>query len=357
MAEDLGEKTEDPTPKRREQAREEGNIARSQDLAGAVLLTGATLLLCVAMMPILGHFRVVVEETLDGATLGSPTDPGEVMTVLAYAGQAVVRIGAPVLLGTWLIALMAHLIQVGWLFSPKAAMPKLNKVNPITGFQRLFSLTSLVKAGMDSLKVTIVLTVAVLTIYQRRDEIIVMPYLSAMQALGRAGWLMLDLALRILAVLLLLGILDLMYQRWKHTQDLRMTRQQVKDEMKQTEGDPEVKKRRMRMQQQVAMQRISAAVPKADVIVTNPEHISVAISYDADRMSAPRVLAKGADFLALRIRQIALTHSIPIVERPPLARALYRQVEVGQEIPPDLYKAVAEVLAYVYRLNDTRRAG
>jgi flagellar biosynthetic protein FlhB len=145
-------------------------------------------------------------------------------------------------------------------------------------------------------------------------------------------------------------LIDFLYQRWKLNNDLRMTKQQVKEEMKQSEGDPEVKRRRMRMQQQIAMQRISTAVPKADVIVTNPEHISVAIQYDQATMRAPKVVAKGADFLAMRIRQIALQHDIPIVERKPLARALYKEVAINQEIPPAFYKAIAEILAYVYRL-------
>lgn len=135
-----------------------------------------------------------------------------------------------------------------------------------------------------------------------------------------------------------------------------MTKHQVKDELKQTEGDPETKRRRMRMQQQISMQRVASAVPKADVVVTNPEHVSVAIQYDAERMNAPTVIAKGADYLALRIRQIALLRGIPVVQRPPLARALYRQMEVGQEVPPDFYKAVAEILAFVYQLNN-RMAG
>jgi len=186
---------------------------------------------------------------------------------------------------------------------------------------------------------------------QHRDRIIVMPYLALKPCVIGVGSLLFDLALRLLAVLLLLGVIDFAYQRWKHSKDMRMSKQEVKDEMKQTEGDPEVKRRRMRMQQQIAMQRISASVPKADVIVTNPEHISIAIKYDADRMHAPMVVAKGADFLAMRIRQVALQHGIPIVERKPLARALYREVAVGQEVPPDFYTAVAEVLAYVYRLS------
>jgi flagellar biosynthetic protein FlhB len=201
------------------------------------------------------------------------------------------------------------------------------------------------------LKVTIVIIIASMTIVEHASEIVVLPYISAMESLGEVGSMTLNLALRVLAVLLLLGAIDFMYQRWKHVSDLKMTKQQVKDEMKQSEGDPEVKRRRMRMQRQIAMQRISTAVPKADVIVTNPEHISIAIQYDSGQMGAPRVIAKGADFVAMRIRQIAMQHGIPIVERKPLARALYKQVAVNQEVPPAFYKAVAEILAYVYRLN------
>jgi flagellar biosynthetic protein FlhB len=208
-----------------------------------------------------------------------------------------------------------------------------------------------VKSAIDPVKVVIVVTVTAFTMMQYGEEIIVLPYLAPMQALGRAGWMMFDLALRVAAVLLTLGIIDYFYQRWKHNRDLRMTRQQVKDEMRQAEGDPEVKRRRLRIQQQIALQRISTAVPKADVIVTNPEHISIAIQYDPARMNAPKVLAKGADFLAMRIRQIAMQHGIPIVERKPLARALYKHVAVNQEVPPEYYKAVAEILAYVYRLT------
>ena len=153
----------------------------------------------------------------------------------------------------------------------------------------------------------------------------------------------------------MLGLIDFMYQRWRYSADLKMTKQQVKDEMKQSEGDPDVKRRRLRMQQQIALQRISTAVPKADVVVTNPEHISIAIQYDQATMRAPKVVAKGADFLAMRIRQIALQHGIPIVERRPLARSLYKDVAINQEIPPAYYKAVAEILAYVFRLSAMNR--
>jgi flagellar biosynthetic protein FlhB len=165
------------------------------------------------------------------------------------------------------------------------------------------------------------------------------------------GQLMVEMALQVVAALLALAVLDYVFQRWKHTKDIRMSKQEVKDEFKQTDGDPMVKRRRQQFARQIAMQRISAAVPRADVIVTNPEHISVAIKYDADTMHAPVVIAMGADLLAMRIRQIATQHSVPIVERKPLARLLHSTTRVGDEVPPDAYAAVAEVLAYVYRLS------
>ena len=219
---------------------------------------------------------------------------------------------------------------------------------------RVISYGSLALARV--VKLVVIMAVVVLTIYQYRREIVVLAYLNPMQGVSKSALMVLDLSIRVLAVLLLLGIIDLVYQRWKHYQDLKMTKQEVKDELKSVEGDPLVKRRRYRMQQNISMQRINAAVPQADVIVTNPEHISIAIRYDAEKMNAPTVIAKGADYLALRIRQLALLNGIPILERPPLARALYKQVGVGQEIPPDFYNAIAEILAYVYQL-DGRMAG
>ncbi len=348
MADDLGERTEEATPKRRLEAREEGNVARSQDLASALMLLAVTITLWVFLMPMFRQAKDVMEVALGGAL---PLNPADAWEGARYVGAAAVRVVAPMLVITWVVAYLVHLLQVGWLVSSKVVQPKFSKLNPMSGFKRIFGLSGLVKVSLDSLKVTAVMLVAVWTIMQHREELAVLPYLTVLQALGRSGWLMLDLALRVLAVLLLLGMLDFLYQRWKYRQDLKMTKQQVKDELKQTEGDPEVKRRRLRMQQQIAMQRISAAVPRADVVVTNPDHVAVAIQYKPETMNAPKVVAKGAELLALRIRQIAVRHGIAIVERKALARALYRQVAVGQEIPADFYKAVAEILAYVYRLN------
>jgi flagellar biosynthetic protein FlhB len=351
MAEDLGERTEDPTPKRRAEARREGNIARSQELSGALMLVAGTLLIAVAFFPMLGRFKSLIGAVLDDDMLGSPVATAEAKTVIDFVAISAARIGAPLLLVMFFAAFLVQFSQIGWLFSPQLLRPRLSQLNPLSGLKRLFGLSGLFKTGLAIVKTALVMIVVVLTVFQYSRQIVVLPYLAPLQIVLKASGLALNLALRLLAVLLFLGVLDLFYQKWKHTQDLKMTKQQVKDEMRQAEGDPHVKRRRYRMQQQIAMQRIAAAVPKADVVVTNPEHVSVAITYESDRMNAPTVVAKGADFVALRIRQIALANSIPIVERPPLARALYRQVAVGQEIPPDFYHAVAEILAYVYQLN------
>jgi len=357
MADDLGERTEDATPKRKQEAREEGQIARSMDLTGALLLVGAVATLAVAGVPALGAFKRMLEGALDGNTVALPIDKDNVGTAFGYMAAPVITVVLPILLAIWALAFVAVFSQVGWLFAPKAVAPSLSKISPIAGFKRVFGMNALVKAAMDTFKVGLVLGIAVVTIMQYEQSIVVLAQLSMMEAVNEIAKLLLDLSIRVLAVLLLLGVIDYMYQRFKHARELRMTKQQVKDEMKQMDGDPDVKRRRMRMQQQLAMQRISSAVPKADVIVTNPEHYSVAIQYDADSMNAPKVVAKGADFIAMRIRQIAIANGIPIVERPPLARALYRQVRVGEEVPPDFYKAVAEILAYVYRLSESRQAG
>ena len=350
MAEDLGDRTEDATPKRRAEAREEGNVPKSYDLSGAIMLLFATLALWAAVMTMIGQGRLFLNQSLEIGSADTILKAASAGDVLRAAGVAAVRIGGPLILLAWLGAFLSQFMQIGWLVSTKAARPNFNKLNPLNGFKRIFGISALVKSGLDAFKVSIVLAVAAVTVVEHAREIVMLPYLSTFQIWGEVGSIMLTLALRVLAVLIALGVLDYLYQRWKHNNDLKMTKQQVKDEMKQSEGDPEVKRRRIRMQREIAAQRISSAVPKADVIVTNPEHISVAIQYDSSRMNAPKVVAKGADYLAMRIRHIAMQHNIPIVERKPLARALYKQVAVNQEVPPEFYKAVAEILAYVYRL-------
>jgi flagellar biosynthetic protein FlhB len=351
MAEDLGERTEEATPRRRELARREGNVPRSQELSGALMLLAAVGVTAAAVWPALRRFAAVLEAALGAEAHGHPLDPLSAIAAARHVGAAAAQVALPVLAAMFVAAALSQVLQVGWVFAPKLLAPRMSKLGPAAGLKRIFGTTGLVKATIDTVKVALVLAVAALTVWQYRTRIVGLVWLEPLQSVARAGWMLLDLSLRAAAVLLVLGWVDFLYQRFRHARDLRMTRQQVKDELRESEGDPGVKARRMRMQQQIALQRISAAVPRADVVVTNPEHVSVAIRYDAQRDDAPRVIAKGADLVALRIRQIALSRGIPVVQRPPLARAIYRQVAVGREIPPDLYHAVAEVLAYVYRLG------
>ncbi len=355
-SDELGERTEPPTTRRKSEARRDGNVAKSPELGAALMLVTGTLLVAWLGPGILGDFKSVLANVLTDDVLGSPLAVSDASTVAKYVAVAGMRIALPILLLLAVAAYVFQFIQVGWLITLKPLQPDLGKLDPIKGAKRLVSLNSWFKAALSVVKLAVIMLVVVLTIYQYRREIITMAYLNPIQGVGKSALLVLNLAIRILAVLILLGLIDFAYQRWKHNQDLKMTKQEVKDEMKAVEGDPLVKRRRYRMQQSIAMQRINAAVPKADVIVTNPEHISIAIKYDAEKMAAPTVVAKGADYLALRIRQLALLNSIPIVERPPLARALYKQAAVGQEIPPDFYNAIAEILAYVYQLEG-RMAG
>jgi flagellar biosynthetic protein FlhB len=350
MAEDLGEGTEDATPKRRREAREEGNIARSQDAANALLLLGAVLVLSASIKPMITSLAVLLERALgsdNSHALRAEDIAVDITPTVVQASLAV----APVVLGAMAIGVLAHLWQVGFMVTNKPLQPKFERLDPLKGFGRIFGAQGAIKTVMDLLKVVVVGWIAWNLASAALPQIAMLPGLEVLAGFEQIGSIGLSLALQVGAALLILGIADYALQRFKHERDLRMTKQQVKDEWKESEGDPKIKQRRMQIARQVAMQRLQTAVPKADVIVTNPEHISVAIQYDPATMQAPRIVAMGADHLAFRIRQIAMKHAIPIVERKPLARALYAQSKVGQEIPADHYKAVAEILAYVYRLK------
>ncbi|MEY3021578.1 MAG: Flagellar biosynthetic protein FlhB [Planctomycetota bacterium] len=351
MADDLGERTEEATPKRRREAREEGNIARSTDAASAILLFGAMLVLASGMQPFLASLASMLEKALAADHLASGLRVDEVDGMILTAVEEAGLAALPIVAGAIAIALLAHLWQVGFLLSTKAIEPKVERLDPIKGFGRIFGARGAIKTGMDVVKVALVAWIAYVVAAAVLPTIVALPEFGALRGFQEIGSIGLSLGLQAGAALVVLGLGDYLVQRMKHEKDLRMTKQQVKDEWKDTDGNPEVKQRRMQIARQLASQRLQTAVPKADVIVTNPEHISVAIQYDPDTMGAPRIVAMGADHLAFRIRQIAGRHGIPIVERKPLARALYANAKVGQEIPADHYKAVAEILAYVYRLK------
>ncbi len=358
MAEDLGERTEEATSKRMQEAREEGNVAKSGDASAAILLLASAIALAVGLQPLLAAFAGMIRSALDPELGADAADPARLEDLTRPMLSSYAWISAAILSVAFVLAWLAHAWQIGFLLTTRPLTPKIERLNPMAGLGRLLGKHGLVKTGFDLAKVIVVGTVAYVTVAGFVRQLVTLPAFEAQLAAVAAAGMLFDLAIRIGVALLILGAIDYVVQLWKHKSELRMTKQQVKEEYKQSEGDPDVKRRRFQIQRQLAMQRISTAVPKADVIVTNPEHISIAIQYDAETMLAPKVVAKGADHLAMRIRQIARQHGIPIVERKPLARALYKQVPVGGEVPPDFYKAVAEILAFVYRLDgaEERRA-
>ena len=356
MPDDLGEKTETPTPRRRQESRERGDVARSQDLTAAIMLLGAVLLLYVFAIHVMSSMKGLMLLMLGGAGQGQMLADPELTHALARALTAAGRTLAPLALGILLLGIIGNLLQVGFILSARPIQPRLSKLSPLQGLQRIFSMRGLMRLVMSLAKVAVVAAVALLTIWFDLPAVLTLIQLGAGALFAGAAGLVFDLAIRIAIVLLILALLDYMFQRWQHEKDMRMSKQEVREEHKRMEGDPLTKQRRTKIARQLTLQRISMAVPKADVVVTNPTHFAVAMRYDGDTMVAPKVVAKGADFLALRIRQLALAYGVPLVERPELARALYRNVEIGQEIPPEYYAAVAEILAYVYRLSERKTA-
>ena len=351
MAEDLGEKTEDATPKRMTEAREKGQVPRSADLSAAIALSAAAILLRVFGADLLGGMGSYLRSALEPGSLGLGVDPARVGGTIRLAVAMGLRLLVPVLLVMAFVAVVEQVAQVGWNVTVEPLMPKLERLSPAKGIKNMFSRRSLVKGIVNLAKLGLIGSVAILVVHGAEHQIVATPALTAIGAMLLAARLVTDLALWVLAVLLAIGLIDRSYQVWQHKHDQRMSKQEVKDERKGAEGDPETKARRQRIAREIMRQRLRAAVPQADVVVTNPTHYAVAIKYDSETMDAPKVVAKGADHLALQIRLIASGAGVAIVERPPLARALYRAVEVGREVPVEWYEAVAEVLAYVYRLE------
>lgn len=350
MAEDLGEKTEEPTPKRLSEARSEGRVAKSADLTAAVLLSFAVLLLTLYSRTLFFTAQAILREALSSSLASDATVEG----ALEFAAFAFVRAGAlvaPALLLVAAGALVVQYLQVGWLLTLKPLKPKLSQLNVVNGFKKLFNKRSAVKLAVNLAKLAVVGTLAWVVASGAWPSVVALPTLHTKAALVEALRILLRLAIWLLVAMFVIGVIDFIYQKWQHRQDLKMTKQEVKDERKASEGDTETKGRRLKMARDLLLQRLQVDVPRADVVVTNPTHFAVALRYDAQTMRAPRVLAKGADHVAIRIRLIAAAHRVPIVERPPLARALYYAVEPGQEVPVEHYEAVAEVLAYVYRLE------
>ncbi len=351
MAQDnFEERTEAATPRRRQEAREQGRVARSADLSSAVILLAAVLALY-----FLGRSYVAGMSAGTSGVLAHLAEiDGDADSLAGHFGSmagAVVLGFLPFLAVVVVAALGVNLLQVGFLFAPETMAPKLDRIDPVAGFQRIFSSRSAVRLLGGLLKVAALGVVVLGTVWSERDSLLGLAARPFEEIAGVGATSMFTVAIRATVVLLVLAILEYGYQRWQFERDLRMTRQELREELRRYEGDPRIRERRRVLQRRLAMQRMMQEVPRATVVVTNPTHVSVALRYEAGNSDAPVVTAKGAEDLALRIRETALEHGVPIVERPELARALYATVEVGRAIPMDLYQAVAEVLAYVYRLR------
>ena len=348
-----GEKTEKPTGKKLSDARSKGQVAKSQELSTSVVL-------------LIGFFALKIYGSKiyeDIATymvyifshIYQPIDVEFIMRLFTGIILLLAKTAFPIMLMIMVAGIMINFFQVGFLFTTQPLEFKLSTLNPINGFGRIFSKRSLVELLKSILKICIV---GIFVYRYLKDEILQMPKLisadlyATMETICQS---VLTLGFKIIEVLLVLAVLDYAYQKWEHIEGLKMSKQEVKDEGKQSEGDPQIKSKIKQKQREIAMRRMMQEVPKADVIVTNPTHFAVALKYEAG-MGAPVVLAKGQDVVAQKIKEIAKEHRIAIVENKPLARALYASTEIGDEVPQELYKSVAEVLAYVYRLKKKKLA-
>jgi flagellar biosynthesis protein FlhB len=350
MPDQDGDKTQDATPHRRQKAREEGQVPKSQDLGSAVLLLGGMLAWTMSGAALVEFIGEYCQAQLGGEAWLS-ADKQFAVAVWNRTVIQLARYVLPIFALMFLIAILVNVAQVGFLFLPSKVGFDITRLDPLKGLKRLFSISSVARLGFGLFKIVVIASVAYVSLYQEREAIIGLTGLVLHEVAAFLGSILFWTTVKIGVALFILAILEYAFQRWKHEQDMKMTTQEVREEMKNLEGDPQIAARRRAVQRQLAMNQMGEAVPDSDVVITNPTELAVAIKYQPASMAAPLVVAKGAGVLAKRIRQLALEHGIPIVEKKPLAQALYREVEVNQAIPHDRYAAVAEILAYVYQLK------
>jgi flagellar biosynthesis protein FlhB len=345
-----GEKTEKATPRKRQEVRKKGQVAKSTDLTTAIVLFAVFLFLHFGGGWAGKKIYFLFRHSLQDYMLFSLTEESLHRLFVDILKQTALILG-PVMLVALFAGILANYMQVGFLFSTEAIQMKWSKINPIQGFQRIFSLKAIVELLKSMLKIVFVGIVTFSVIWFHWDQILMLSQKHVADSLVFIGKLTVQMGLYASASLLFLSFLDYMYQRFDFEKSIRMSKQDIKDEFKKTEGDPLIKSRIKQRQREMAMRRMMQEVPKADVVITNPTHYAVALKYDENKMDAPYVVAKGVDFLAQKIKWIAKENDVVTVENRPLARALYDQVEIGEAVPEEFFKAVAEILAYVYRLK------
>ena len=353
-----GEKTEPATQKKLEDARKEGKVARSKDLTQGIDLLVLFLLIKIFVGYMGERFMSLFDSTLGRMAEFMSVNQSEVSmqafaTVINNAILELFLLIWPFLVFGFVITFIVTVYQVGWKVSMKPMEPKMSKFNPINGFKRIFSKDSLFELLKSIVKVGVIAYVAYTNIVDEADSLFVLYEIHINQAIALVGEIIINFGIEISIVFIVIGLVDYIYQKWKFSEDMKMTKQEVKDEYKNTEGDPQIKGRIRQKMREASQRRMMQDVPKADVVITNPTHFAVAIKYDAEVSKAPIVVAKGEDYLAQKIKEVAREHNVEIVENKPLARMLYHNVEIGAEIPPELYQAVAEVLAMVYHMKNS----
>ncbi len=348
--EDQSQKTEEPTAKRLTEARGKGQVAVSREVNHWFIILGATMLIGLFVPGMITDLSQVGLIFLERPHVIA-TDYANLSNLLADTLRDSLSVLAlPVVILVFLAAL-SSIVQHGFLLAPERIKPKLEKISLIKGFKRLFSLSALFEFAKGILKITIVGCVAFLIIYTQIDSLDLLPQLELGQAVDTIHFLSSSMLVGVLAVVTVIAGLDFLFQRFQHLKQLRMSKQEIKEEFKQTEGDPIIKSRLRQIRMEKAKRRMMAQVPEADVVITNPTHYAVALEYKHGTTTAPICLAKGIDKVAARIREIAKENQIDIVRNPPLARALYAGVEIGDEIPEEHYQAVAEIISYIYRMK------
>lgn len=353
---DAEERTESPTPKRLEEARQKGQIPRSRDLStAAVMMTGAAGLHYLGGM-LGGELFEMMRRSLTLSRVQA-LDAAQVVPALANAVGSGLIACLPLFGLISLAAVLAPLVLGGWSFSTQALAPQFSRLNPLSGFKRMLSLQALMELLKALAKFGVVGVVAYLVLRNGTSELLGLGQEPLRLAIAHSMQLTGSGLLSVSAGLLLIAGVDVPLQLWQYAKQLKMSRAEIRQEMKESEGSPEIKGRIRQMQQELARRRMMQEVPKADVIITNPTHFAVALRYDDQRMRAPIVVAKGVDAIAARIRQVGTEHAVPLFEAPPLARVLYRNVDLGEEVPAALYVAVAQVLGYVFQLRTAQRTG
>ena len=351
---DNEEKTEDPTAQRREDFRKQGQVAQTKELATVLMLFGAALLIW-----LLGRFFFTQIAEIFTKSYGdfiiTAARGGDYKTAILFAGQKALNVILPVFGLVFLIGVSSSLFQIGFMTTSETISPNIEKINPLNGLKRLFSITALV----EGLKAIIKVSIIALVVYSIIKSEVLRAPLMINFTVEQLSQYFSDISFRLIfgvaLAMTFIALFDYGFQRWELEKKMRMTKQEVKEEVKTREGDPHIKARIRRIQRELSNKRMMTQVPKADVVITNPTHLAVALKYDAN-LPAPQVIAKGAGAVALRIRELAKEHEIPIVENKPLARTMFKTLKIGQVIPRELFNAVAEVLAYVYKLRRKRRS-